>query len=150
MTTDWEELVTTSHLDTVTKIKWLMDEQDYEDALLGIVMLEETMSAAEKRSIESQLERLMLHILKWKYQPSKRSTSWVRSIVGSRVEIRKWRKAKPSFNTNFINSLWEDSFETALEEAKAEMGLSRKINFEPATLTWQEVFEDEYLLENND
>ncbi|TAH16522.1 MAG: DUF29 family protein, partial [Runella slithyformis] len=69
MTTDWEELIVTSHLDTVTRIKWLLEEQEYEEAREGIVMLEETMSIAQKRSIESQLTRLMLHILKWKYQP---------------------------------------------------------------------------------
>ena len=149
MTTDWEELIVTSHLDTLVKVRQLMDEQDYEEAREGIVMLEETMSIAQKRSIESQLTRLMLHILKWKYQPQKRSTSWARSIVNARLEIRKWKKEKPSFNQEFILQLWEECFVDAAEEAKVEMNLSRKDTFEPTPLTWQEVFEDEYLLEND-
>ena len=149
-TTDWEELVTTSHLDTVTKIKWLLEEEDYEEAREGIVILEETMSAAQKRSLKSQLERLMLHIIKWQHQPQKRSTSWVRSIVNARIEIRKWQEEKPSFNNNFIYSLWNDCFLNACEEAKAEMGLSRKDKFELNPLTWEQVFEDEYLIEQND
>ena len=149
-TTDWEELVTTSHLDTVTKIKWLLEEEDYEEAREGIVILEETMSAAQKRSLKSQLERLMLHIIKWQHQPQKRSTSWVRSIVNARIEIRKWQEEKPSFNNNFIYSLWNDCFFNACEEAKAEMGLSRKDKFELNPLTWEQVFEDEYLIEQND
>jgi|GEM_PF-6125715 len=33
---NWEELATTSHLDTVAKIKWLLDEQEYEDAREGL------------------------------------------------------------------------------------------------------------------
>ncbi|TAE38023.1 MAG: DUF29 family protein [Runella slithyformis] len=150
MTTDWEELIVTSHLDTVTRIKWLLEEQEYEEAREGIVMLEETMSIAQKRSIESQLTRLMLHILKWKYQPAKRSTSWARSIVNARLEIEKWQTEKPSYNNEFIlNSLWERSQKYAVIEAKVEMNLSRKDTFEPTPLTWQEVFEDEYLLEND-
>ena len=150
MTTDWEELIVTSHLDTLVKVRQLMDEQDYEEAREGIVMLEETMSIAQKRSIESQLTRLMLHILKWKYQPQKRSTSWARSIVNARLEIEKWQIEKPSYNNEFIlNSLWERSQKYAIVEAKVEMNLSRKDTFEPTPLTWQEVFEDEYLLEND-
>ena len=108
------------------------------------------MSAAQKRSLKNQLERLMLHIIKWQHQSQKRSTSWVRSIVNARIEIRKWQEEKPSFNNNFIYSLWNDCFFNACEEAKAEMGLSRKDKFEPNPLTWEQVFEDEYLIEQND
>jgi hypothetical protein len=147
---DWDYLIINSHTDTLAKVRQLLDEQDYEEAREGIVMLEETMSAAEKRSLESQLIRLMFHVLKWKYQPQKRSTSWARSIVNARSEIKKWRKARPSFNKNFIIELWEDCFDDAKEEARAEMGLSRKDKFEPEPLTWQEVFEDEYYLKEND
>ena len=147
-TTDWEELVTTSHLDTVTKIKWLLEEEDYEEAREGIVILEETMSAAQKRSLESQLERLMLHILKWEYQSQKRSMSWVRSITNARLEIEKWQEEKPTFNDTFIKSRWEKVYSFAVRSARAEMGLSKKDIFEPKILTWEQVFEDEYLIEN--
>ena len=67
-TTDWEELVTTSHLDTVTKIKWLLEEEDYEEAREGIKTLEEIMAKSERKALESQLVRLMWHIIKWNYQ----------------------------------------------------------------------------------
>ena len=145
--TNWEELATTSHLDTVTKIKWLLDEQEYDEAREGLETLEESMSVAQKRSIESQLIRLMLHVLKWKYQSERASTSWVRTIANARLEIERWQDEKPSFNQEFINKSWEKCFRYALREAKAEMNLSRKDPFEPAPLTWQEVFEDEYLLQ---
>gem|GEM_PF-4754272 len=34
-----------------------------------------------------------------------------------------------------------------LKEAKAEMNLSKQDTFEPTLLSWQAIFEDEYLLQ---
>ncbi|KAA9353193.1 DUF29 domain-containing protein [Larkinella humicola] len=146
MKPDWQDLVITSHLDTVETIRKLIEDKEYEEAMEGLDELYENMSNADKRALESQLVRLMVHILKWRYQPQKRSTSWVRTIVNARREIQKLQKYMPSLNVQFIENNWQESFEDATEEAKAEMNLSRKDKFEPAPLTWQEVFEDEYLL----
>ncbi|MGM9512222.1 DUF29 domain-containing protein [Larkinella sp. GY13] len=146
MKPDWQDLVITSHLDTVETIRKLIEDKEYEEAMEGLDELYENMSNADKRALESQLVRLMVHILKWRYQPQKRSTSWVRTIVNARREIQKLQKYMPSLNVQFIETSWQESFEDATEEAKAEMNLSRKDKFEPAPLTWQEVFEDEYLL----
>ena len=145
--TNWEELATTSHLDTVTKIKWLLDEQEYDEAREGLETLKETMSRAERKALASQLRRLMLHILKWQYQSEKRTMSWVRTILDARSEIIELQEYMPSLNHEYIEKIWEDCLQKAVEGAKAEMNLSRKDLFEPAPLTWQEVFEDEYLLQ---
>ncbi|WP_020596469.1 DUF29 domain-containing protein [Spirosoma panaciterrae] len=146
MKVDWEELVTTSHLDTVGLIRQLIDEHEYEEAKEGLNELYEAMGRAERHALNSQLRRLMVHILKWKYQPDKRSTSWVRSIVNARLEIRELQDYMPSLNQQYIESVWQHNINAAIEGAKAEMNLSRKDKFEPAELTWDEVFEDEYLL----
>lgn len=146
MKVDWEELVTTSHLDTVGLIRQLVDEQDYEEAREGLSELYEAMGRSERHALNSQLRRLMIHILKWKYQPEKRSTSWVRSIVNARQEIKELQEYTPSLNNQYIESVWLHNSDAAIEAAKAEMNLSRKDKFEPVKLTWDEVFDDEYLL----
>jgi len=146
MKVDWEELVTTSHLDTVGLIRQLVDEHNYEEAQEGLNELYEAMGRAERHALSSQLRRLMVHIFKWKYQPEKRSTSWVRTIVNARQEIRELQEYMPSLNREYIESVWLRNTSAAIEGAKAEMNLSRKDTFEPAELTWDEVFDDEYLL----
>jgi hypothetical protein len=146
MIIDWEELATTSHLDTVSKIKYLLDEQEYEEAREGLEMLKDIMSRAERKALASQLRRLMLHILNWCYEPEKRSMSWVRTILDARNEITELQEYMPSLNNQYIEGIWKECFQKAIEGAKAEMNFSRKDRFEPADLTWQEVFEDEYLL----
>ncbi|GAB3771418.1 hypothetical protein GCM10028818_10190 [Spirosoma horti] len=146
MKVDWEELVTTSHLDTVGLIRQLVDEHHYEEAQEGLTELYEAMGRAERHALSSQLRRLMVHILKWKYQPEKRITSWVRTIVNARQEIKELQEYMPSLNREYIESVWPRNTSAAVEGAKAEMNLSRKDTFEPAELTWDEVFDAEYLL----
>lgn len=146
MKVDWEELVTTSHLDTVGLIRQLVDEQDYEEAREGLSELYEAMGRSERHALNSQLRRLMVHIFKWKYQPEKRSTSWVRSIVNARQEIKELQEYTPSLNQQYVESVWMHNTTAAIEATKAEMNLSRRDKFEPAELTWGEVFDDEYLL----
>jgi hypothetical protein len=145
-TIDWQEMVATSHLDTVVAVRKLLEQKEYEEAQEALDELQNAMANAERRALGSQLTRLMMHILKWRYQADKRSTSWVRTIIGARREIRDLRKYMPSFTREYIENIWDETFEDAIADAKAEMNLSRKDKFEPAALTWDEVFDDEYLL----
>lgn len=145
-TIDWQEMVATSHLDTVIAIRRLLEEQEYNEAQEALDELYNAMANAERRSLNSQLTRLMIHILKWRYQPDKRSTSWVRTIINARQEIKSLQEYMPSFNKDYVGTVWQRNFEAALIAAKAEMNLSRKDKFEPMELTWDEVFDDEYLL----
>ncbi|MCY7349900.1 MAG: DUF29 domain-containing protein [Cytophagaceae bacterium] len=139
-------MTTRSQLDTVEVIRQLVEEEEYEEALQGLDELYDTMSKSEKRALGSQLARLMAHILKWKYSPEKRSMSWVKTIASARFEIRKIQEFTPSLNETYIHSVWNDCFEDGIDLAKAEMGLSRKDKFDPAPLTWQDVFDEDYIL----
>lgn len=145
-TIDWQEMVATSHLDTVVAVQKLLEQRQYDEAQEALYELQQAMANAERRALSSQLIRLMIHILKWRYQADKRSTSWVRTIVNARREIRDLRKYTPSFTREYIEELWAEPFMDAIADAKTEMNLSRKDCFEPANLTWDEVFDDEYLL----
>lgn len=145
-TVDWQEMVATSHLDTVVAVRKLLEEREYDEAQEALDELYQAMANAERRALESQLTRLMMHVLKWRYQADKRSTSWVRTIINARREIRVLQKYMPSLTREYIEGIWDETFNDAIDAAKAEMNLSRKDKFEPAELTWDEVFDDEYLL----
>lgn len=139
-------MVATSHLDTVNAVRRLLEEKEYEEAQEALDELYNAMANAERRALSSQLVRLMSHILKWRYQADKRSTSWVRTIVNARQEIKSLQEYMPLFTPEYIETIWQKNFDAATTQAKAEMNLSRKDKFEPAELSWNEVFEDEYLL----
>jgi hypothetical protein len=139
---NWDEIASTSELLAAEEIKRSWDEGDLEDAALGLNQLIETMSRSERRALQSQLVRLMHHIIKWKIQPEKRSKSWIISIKNARYEISGLRKYTPSLNENFIKSIWEEAFTEALDEAETETDVSAN----GILLTWDEVFEKPYTL----
>ncbi len=61
--------------------------------LLGEI---EDFGKSERRGITSQLTRLLLHLLKWQYQPQRRSDSWLDSITDARLQIELALKDSPS------------------------------------------------------
>ncbi len=56
----------------------------------------EDLGKSERRGISSQLTRLLLHLLKWQFQPARRSDSWLDSIADSRLQIELAVRDSPS------------------------------------------------------
>jgi hypothetical protein len=139
---DWEDIAATSELLAAQEIKRSLDEGDLVDVEQGLTQLIETMGRSEKRALQSQLIRLMIHILKWQMQPEKRSRSWLITIANARFEIRKLRDFTPSLNGNFIDSIWSESMEQAIKEAEIETGVSAA----DIDLTSGTVFDEPYNL----
>ncbi len=139
---NWEELAAHSELLAAQEIKQSFDEGNLADVEEGLTQLIETMARSEKRALQSQLIRLMMHVIKWHIQSNKRSRSWLLTIKSARYEISSLREYTPSLNEEFIQSVWEKALNEALEEAETETGVSTH-NVE---LTWEDVFEKQYSL----
>src|SRR5215471_3552685 len=59
----------------------------------------ESLGKSERRALESHLEVLVLHLLKWQYQPSGRLTghSWYDTIVEQRRQIARLLRDNHTF-----------------------------------------------------
>src|SRR5437868_1003968 len=112
----WQELSTTSHYQTAVAVEEALDRGDVADAKLGIQELIDALARAERRALRSQLVRLMMHIIKWKTQPERRSTSWCVSILSARREIEEIQEETPSLHRSVINGLWDKCFQAAKKE----------------------------------
>lgn len=55
-----------------------------------------SVGASEKREIRSRLTVLITHLLKWKFQPGARSSSWSGTIVEQRTSLDDVLAASPS------------------------------------------------------
>ncbi len=144
MAIDWKELVTTSHLETVKAIQHELEAGNLAEAEEGLELLLESMSKQARRSVQSQLIRLMKHIIKWKVQPERRSVSWAVSIVNARYEISEAQEYEPSITDEVIRGMWERAFKQAKKEAELEMQKKSTID----ALSWDEVFNDNYDLQS--
>ena len=56
----------------------------------------ESVGNSDRRAIESRLKILLIHLLKWRYQPEHRSDSWQSSIEEARYRIARIIKDSPS------------------------------------------------------
>ncbi len=104
----------------------------------------EDMGRSEKRAIESNLRVVLLHLLKWKYQPQQRSGSWRGSITEHRIRIRKALQDSPSLK-NYLLDVFPETYQDATKIASQETGL--ELESFPTSCEWtlQQVFDEEWL-----
>jgi hypothetical protein len=94
------------------------DRIDYDNLIEAI----EDMGNSQKDALESSLRVLLLHLLKWRFQPGKRSNSWRSSIVEHSLRIHKAFKKSPSL-VKYFDEVFEETYEDARLLAAAETGL---------------------------
>ena len=97
----------------------------------------EEMGKSIARALESRLEILLMHLLKWQYQPSHRSKSWRITIVEQRLALAKLLRKNPSLKPKVPNAIAE-SYADAIIRASVETDLPQ--NTFPKTCPYK--FED--------
>lgn len=94
----------------------------------------EDMGRSEKRQLESRLELLIMHLLKWQFQPNLRSRSWQLTIKEQRLRLEKLLQKNPSLQPSLTEAI-EDVYPLATLTAERETGLSLFPETCPYTLT---------------
>jgi hypothetical protein len=77
---------------------------------------------SEQRAISSQLTRLLMHLLKWQYQPQRRSDSWLDSITDARTQIELAIADSPSLKSYPAVQL-KESYSRARRQAAKQTGI---------------------------
>lgn len=93
----------------------------------------ESLGRSEKRELVSRLTILLLHLLKWRYQPGLRGPSWRNSIRIQRIRIAAHMRENPSLRAGLAEAI-ADAFHVARIEAEAETGLEEAAF--PADCPW--------------
>lgn len=86
----------------------------------------ESLGRSDRREIENRLKVLLVHLLKWRYQPEGQGGSWRATIRGQREQIAKVIKESPSLRGHPAKSLAEE-YAYAVPEAADETGLSEEV-----------------------
>jgi hypothetical protein len=82
----------------------------------------ESVGNSERYKIDSGMEVLLQHLLKWQLQPEKRKSGWKASIVEQRIRIARVIKRSPSLRDYPAENL-EGSYVIARNAALEETGL---------------------------
>jgi hypothetical protein len=104
----------------------------------------EDLGRSERRSLESNLVVVLMHLLKWQFQPDRRSGSWKASIAEHRRRIRKAVKDSPSLRP-YLEEVFSECYSDAVEQASAETGLSIETFPQSCIYTAIEVLDSEFL-----
>ena len=83
----------------------------------------ESLGKSDRRALLSQVQRLLVHLLKWQFQPDRRSASWEKSIRSARRTIGRILEDSPSLQ-GAMSARLEKEFELARRDASRETGLS--------------------------
>ena len=82
----------------------------------------EDMGKSNRLALESYLSNVLMHLLKWQYQPERRGTSWKLSIRNGRYQIRRLLSESPSLKPQ-LPAIIAEEYSPARENAADETGL---------------------------
>ena len=85
----------------------------------------EGLARSDRHQLANRLETLILHLLKWDHQPSRRSRSWQSTIVEQRIRIRRLLDESPSLRPG-LTEIAAKVYPDAVDRAIVETGLARR------------------------
>lgn len=86
----------------------------------------ESMGRSEKRGFVSRLAVLMAHLLKWQYQPGRRTRSRLLTIRAQRLKVASILKDNPSFK-HLLHEMIDEAYQETILSAMNETGLDEEV-----------------------
>ncbi len=104
----------------------------------------EELGKSERRAIASQLTRLLLHLLKWQYQPQRRSDSWLDSITDARTQIELAIEDSPSLQNYPLEQL-KESYQRARRQASKQTNIQISVFPEDCSYLLEQILDEDWL-----
>jgi hypothetical protein len=101
----------------------------------------------EYRELVSRLTVLVGHLLKWEYQPDKRSRSWFLTIREQRRAIRRHLQGNPSLSR--IPTALSDAFEAGVDLALRDTDLPIRTFPSHCLFTFEDIMTDHFLCDTS-
>ena len=137
------------YLWTKSTAKLLKERNFSEVDIVNLVEEIESLGRREKRELKNCLIVLLMHLLKWKYQPGKRSESWRSTISDRRIYLELLLEDNPSLKP-FLPEVFDNCYQKALVKAANETGIRQDIFSPESPFTPEETLTFEYFPEATD
>ncbi len=145
------EKMYTSHLYETDFYTWtqqqvsLLKTQQW-DQLDTVNLIEEieTLGRRERQELRNRLGVLLGHLLKWQFQPEKRSNSWLGTIREQRVQIKLLLQDSPSLKP-YLDEVFPTVYELGLALAMRETQLGEQVFPEICPYTLDQTLNPEFL-----
>jgi hypothetical protein len=104
----------------------------------------ESMSKRDKREILSKLKLILMHLLKWNYQPSQQSSSSETTIRNNREEIAQILQDSPSLKS-YPETVLAQAYASDRKNAASETGLPIETFPESCPFAIAEILNEDFL-----
>jgi hypothetical protein len=103
----------------------------------------ESLGVSDRRELCSRLEVLLMHLLKWQFQPVHRSRSWRSTIRSQRGRIERVLKQSPSLRREMAELSFEE-YARAREAASAETGFALEMFPESLPYSAEQILDETF------
>jgi len=103
----------------------------------------DSMGASERRELYSRLKVLLVHLLKWRYQPERQSDSWGYTIDEQRDQLIYLLRQSPSLKPT-VPAVLEEAYPTARRFAARETRLPPATFPERSPFTVDQILDPDY------
>jgi hypothetical protein len=106
----------------------------------------EELARSQSRELLNRLRVILVHLLKWRYQPEKRSTSWDLTLLEQRNQIGQLLEQSPSLRRQVPEQLAK-AYPSATKRAAKEMRRAKIHHIFPAQCPWttEQILDEDYL-----
>jgi hypothetical protein len=103
----------------------------------------ESMGKIEKRELVSRLAVLLLHLLKWRFQPELRSASWRLSVEEQRLQVASHLDDNPSLRA-LLGTAIAGAYRLAVIGARRETGLGPATFLAACPWSFDQMMDDDF------
>ncbi|MDY6784837.1 MAG: DUF29 domain-containing protein [Cyanobacteriota bacterium] len=103
----------------------------------------ESLGKQQRAELRNRLSLLIGHLLKWEYQVSKRSRSWLNTIRIQRIDIAELLKENPSLKP-YLQEALQIAYTKGVALASGETNLPRKTFPEYCSYSLEDILRDSF------
>lgn len=126
---------------TQEQAKLLRHQQWSQLDLLNLIEEIESLGKQQRAELRNHLKVLIGHLLKWEYQPERRSRSWLMTIRVQRRDTQELLEENPSLKP-YLEEALQKTYESGRDLAVGETNLPLKTFPENCPYTLEEIFRD--------
>lgn len=132
---------------TEEQVSLLKTQQWKELDTINLIEEIEALGRKERQELRNRLGILLGHLLKWQFQPNKRSNSWLGTIREQRVQIKLLLEDSPSLKP-YLDKVFPDAYELGFALAIQETDLNEQVFPEVYPYTSEQALNSEFLPSN--
>lgn len=104
----------------------------------------DSMSKSQWRELDNRLVVVLKHLLKWRYQPERRSASWESTLLTQRRKLRRLLRQSPSLKPGLREAVVE-AYRDAAKEAGVETRLPPATFPDRCPFTAEQILDPDFL-----